>query len=190
MGVTNWKGNWVFFTEHGGAMLSKSLIQFFVDGWDCVLSLLFTWGQTMVEIMKIIVTFQKAPCMYCYTQCLQSWSRPPLTHASPVDSWTHPGKSGSVSCGVTAPFSWVLVHTRSVYALQESISQSWVSSGSSLVGLMVTPSKRVYAIPKSAAPKAPAPMAVHCWSLPPQETLKHSFVQFCLSLSGVSGPDL
>ena len=32
----------------GRAMLSKSLIQFSVDGWSCVLSLLFTWGQTMV----------------------------------------------------------------------------------------------------------------------------------------------
>ena len=32
----------------GGTMLSKSLIQFFVDGWSCVHSLWFTWGQTMV----------------------------------------------------------------------------------------------------------------------------------------------
>ena len=32
----------------GRAMLSKSLIQFSVDGWSCVPSLLFTWGQTMV----------------------------------------------------------------------------------------------------------------------------------------------
>ena len=31
----------------GGAMLSKSLIQLSVDGWGCVPSLLFTWGQTM-----------------------------------------------------------------------------------------------------------------------------------------------
>ena len=30
------------------AMLSKSFIQFSVDGWGCVPSLLFTWGQTMV----------------------------------------------------------------------------------------------------------------------------------------------
>ena len=37
-------------------MLSKSLIQFFVDGWNCVPSLLFTWGQTTVEVMKIMVT--------------------------------------------------------------------------------------------------------------------------------------
>ena len=96
----------------GGAMLSKSLIQFFVGGWNCVLSLLFTWAQTMVEVMKIMVTSQKIPCMYWYTQCLQPWSRPPQTHASPGDSWTHPGKSASVSCGVTAPFFWVLVHTR------------------------------------------------------------------------------
>ena len=55
---------------------------------------------------------QKIPCMYCYTQCPQSCSRPPPTHTSAGDSWTFTGKSGSVSCGVTAPFSWVLLHTR------------------------------------------------------------------------------
>ena len=54
---------------------------------------------------------QKVPCRNCYTQCLQPWSRPPSSHASVGDSWTHMGMSGSVSCGVTAPFSWVLVHT-------------------------------------------------------------------------------
>ena len=37
-------------------MLSKSLIQFSVDGWSCVPSLLFTWDKTMVEAMKITVT--------------------------------------------------------------------------------------------------------------------------------------
>ena len=40
----------------GRAMLSKSSIQFSVDGWSCALSLLFTWGQTMIEVMKIMVT--------------------------------------------------------------------------------------------------------------------------------------
>ena len=39
-------------------------------------------------------------------------------------------------------------------------SQSCVSSGGSMVGLMVTSSKRAYAIPRSAAPRAPA--AGHC----------------------------
>ena len=37
-------------------MLSKSLIQFSVDGWSCVPFLLFTWGETMVEVMKIMAT--------------------------------------------------------------------------------------------------------------------------------------
>ena len=38
-------------------MLSKSLVQFSVEGRGCVLSLLFTWGQTMV--MMIMVTSLK-----------------------------------------------------------------------------------------------------------------------------------
>ena len=38
----------------------------------------------------------------------------------------------------------------------ESVSQSCVSSGGSMVGLMVPSSKRAYAIPWSAAPRAPA----------------------------------
>ena len=42
-------------------------------------------------------------------------------------------------------------------------SQSCVRSGSYLVGLMVTSSKRAYAVPKSAAPRAPVPVAVHCF---------------------------
>ena len=42
-----------------------------------------------------------------------------LTHTSAGDSWTPIGMSGSVSYGVTAPFSWV--HTR-FSALQESVS--------------------------------------------------------------------
>ena len=46
--------------------------------------------------------------MHCCTHCPQPCSRPLLTHASTGDSWTRPGKSGSVSCGVTAlsPGSW------------------------------------------------------------------------------------
>ena len=47
-------------------------------------------------------------------------------------------------------------------ALQESISQSCVSSGSSMVGLMATSSKRAYATSRSVAPRAPAPGAGHC----------------------------
>ena len=45
----------------------------------------------------------------------------------------------------------------SVCALKVSVSQSCVSSGGSMVGLMATSSKRAYAIPRSAAPE-PLPL--------------------------------
>ena len=56
---------------------------------------------------------QNTPCMHCCTQCPRPCSRPPLTHTSARDSWRLTGKSGSVSCGVMAPFSWVL-HCRQI----------------------------------------------------------------------------
>ena len=42
----------------GRAMLSKSLTQFFVDEWGCVPHPppLFTWGQTLVKVMKKMAT--------------------------------------------------------------------------------------------------------------------------------------
>ena len=40
--------------------------------------------------------------------------------------------------------------------------QACVNCGGSIVGLMVTSSKRAYAIPRSAAPRAPDPVAGHC----------------------------
>ena len=64
----------------------------------------------MVEVMKM--DLQKVLCRHCYTQCPRPCSSPPLNLSSTRDSWTHIGKSGSVSCGVTAPFSWVLVPKR------------------------------------------------------------------------------
>ena len=94
-------------------MFSKSLIQFSVDGKGCVPSLLFdlrpTYGGGSEDNGNLL---PKAPRMHCCSQCPQSGSRPPPTHASTKDNWTLTGKSGSVSCGVTAPFLQVLVHTR------------------------------------------------------------------------------
>ena len=113
-------------------------------------------------------------------QCTLSAPNPAAGHLLPmpppetsVHSWASPGQS-LVESLLLSPGSW---YTQGcVCALQESVSQSCVSAGSSMVGLMVTSSKRAYAIPRSAAPRAPAPAAVHCWLLPPQETLKHSSV--------------
>ena len=51
------RGNWLLFM--GGVILSKSLIQFSVMGGSVSLPCYFTWGQTMVELMKVIETTSK-----------------------------------------------------------------------------------------------------------------------------------
>ena len=97
--------------------------------------------------------------MYCYTQCPQPCSRAPPTYTSTRDSWTLLGKFGSVSCGIIAPFSWVLVHTKFCLCPPRVYftSNSCVSSGSSMVGLMATSSKRAYAYPSLLHPE-PLPL--------------------------------
>ena len=62
----------------GGAMLSKSLIQFSVDGWSCVSFLLFTWVNEMVYIKFLAhwLTCNRLNKIYChcYTVSIQrSW---------------------------------------------------------------------------------------------------------------------
>ena len=52
--------------------------------------------------------------------------------------------------------------------------QSCVGSGGSVVWLIAPSSKRAYAIPRSTAPRAPAPVAVHCPPILLQETLRHN----------------
>ena len=139
-------------------MLSKSLIQFPIEGWGCVPSLLFdlmwNYGGGNENNFDFL---QKVPCTHCYTQCFQPCSRLPLTHASTRDSSTLTGKSGSVSCGVTAPFSWVLVHRRFCLCPPKVhfpvLCKFWWLSG----GLMATSSKRAYPVPRSTAPRAAGP---------------------------------
>ena len=67
----------------------------------------------MVELMKIMATSFKRS--HVHTAALSA-SNPAAGHHPTTpptrDSWTLKGKSGSVSCEVTAPFSWVLVHTK------------------------------------------------------------------------------
>ena len=103
-------------------MLSKSLVHFSVMVGLCSLllsNLRPTYGGDNEDNGYFL---PKVPCTHCCTQCPQSCNRTLLTHTSTRDSWTLTGKSGSASCGLTAPFSWVLVCTRFVCALQESVS--------------------------------------------------------------------
>ena len=74
----------------GGAMLNKSLIQFSVDEWSCVPSLLFTLGPNYGggnEDNGDLL--QKAPCMCCYTQC----PNPAAGHHRPTSPLETPGHS-------------------------------------------------------------------------------------------------
>ena len=66
--------------------------------------------------------------MHCHTKYPQPCSRPLLTHASAADSWTLTGKSGSVSCGVSAPFFWILVHSKFCLCPKSLFPQPCVSS--------------------------------------------------------------
>ena len=110
-----------------------------------------------------MVTFSKGPMHtlpHSVHLTLQQATTDPCLHWRLLEPTS---KSGSVSFGVSIPFSWVLVHTRFIYESSKSLfPQSCVSSGSSVVGIMATSSKRAYATPRSAAPRAPAPVAGHC----------------------------
>ena len=137
--------------------------------------------------------------MYCYTQCPQPAAghhRSTPLPETPGPSWASLGQS-LVGSLLLSPGSWCTQGF--VCALQESVSQSCVSSGSSMVGLMATSSKRAYATPRFTASRAPALVAVHFRPVPPQETLKRSSAsvsvgslglgahKICLSLLSVSG---
>ena len=146
----------------GGAILSKSLIQFSVDGWGCVPSLLFdlrpNYGGGNEHNSDLL---QKVPC----TAALSA-PNAVSGHFQPMPPPETPGHSQAsldqwlVGSLLLSPGSWCA--QVSVCALQESISQSCVRSGGSVMGLMVTSSKRACATPSSTAPTAPSPAAVHC----------------------------
>ena len=107
-------------------MLTKSLIQLSVVGRGCVPFLLFdlrlNYGGVKEDNGDLLPKVQQT------TQCPQICSRLPPSHTSARDSWILAGKSGSVSCGVTVHFSWVLVHTRFCLCPARvclSITNSW-----------------------------------------------------------------
>ena len=105
----------------GGARLSKSLIQFSVDGWGCVPFLLFDLRPNYGGGNKHNGDFlQKVQCIYCYTQCSQPchhWPTPPLE--TPGHSWLSLNQSlmGSL---LLSPGSWCIQDF--VCSFQESVS--------------------------------------------------------------------
>ena len=141
------------------AMLSKSLIQFSVDGGSCAPSLLFdlrpNYGGGSEDDGDLL---QNA---LAHTAALSA-PDPAAGHRRPTPLPETPGPSraclGQSLLGslLLSPGSWC-THGF-VCALQESC----VSSGGSMVGLMAISSKRAYPTPRSDAPRAPGPVAGHC----------------------------
>ena len=90
----------------GGDMLSKSLTQFSVDGWGCVPSLWFglrlNYGKGNGSNGNLLHTAPRTVLFSAHDP----------TAGPDGDSWTLTGKYGSISCGATAPFFWVLVNIR------------------------------------------------------------------------------
>ena len=104
-------------------MFSKSLIQFSVDGWGCVPSLLFTWSQTMVQVMKIMATsFKRSHASTATLTALNPAAghhRPTPPPETPGHSWASLGQS-LVGSLLLSPGSWCTQGF--VCALQESVS--------------------------------------------------------------------
>ena len=125
----DWLGGKLCLILMGRAMLSKPLIQFSVDEWGWVPSLLFdlrpNYGGGNEDSGHLL---QKVPCTHCWTQCPWPCSRPPLTHASTRDSWTLTASLGQSLVGslLPSPRSWCAQYF--VCAVQESVPQSCVSS--------------------------------------------------------------
>ena len=108
----------------------------------------------MVEVMKIMRTSFKRSV----PQTLQQATTDSCLHWRLLD--THRQVWVSLLWGHCSFLLGPGVH-KFLFVPSKSL-QSCVSSGSSVMGLMALSSKRAYAISKSAAPRAPAPVAVHC----------------------------
>ena len=130
--VIDWLRGILGLVLMGRAVLSKSWIQFSVDRWSCVPSLLFTRGHTVEEVMKIIGTSLKRS-----QACTATVHTPNASagHHRPKTSPETPGNHVQVSCGVTVPFSWVLVHKVLLHPLRVyfpvlcQFSTSWEIDG-------------------------------------------------------------
>ena len=113
-------------------MLSKSLIQFSVDGRGCIPSLLFDLSPIMVEVMKIMATFFKRSPARTATL---SAPNPAAGHHQPTPLLETPGHS-QASLGQSLVGS-LLLSPESCLHPPRVFPQSCVSPGGSMAGLIV-----------------------------------------------------
>ena len=116
----------------------------------------------MVEAMKIMgASFKRSheALLHSVPLTLQQAPTNPHLHQKPLD--THGQVWVSLLWGHCSFLLGPGAH-KVLFVPSKSVSQSCVSSGGSAVGLMATSFKRACAIPSSAAPSAPAPVAGRC----------------------------
>ena len=136
--------------------LSKSYTNFLLKGWAVFSPCYLTWGQTMMEIMKIMLTSFKRSNACTATLSAPNpaaghcWPMPPLE--TPVHSQACLGQSLVVSRLLSlgpGAHNILFVVSKGLFPV---LCKFWWLYG----GLVVTSSKRAYAIPRSTAPRAPA----------------------------------
>ena len=115
----------------------------------------------MVEVMKImVISSQRSRAPHSMPLTLQQATADPHLHRRLLD--THRQVWVSLLWGHCSFLLGPGAHKVLFVPSKSLFPQSCVSSGGSMVGLMVIPSKRAYAIPRSAAPRTPAPVTGHC----------------------------
>ena len=144
-------------------MLSKSLIQFSDERRGCVPYLLLdlrpNYGRDNEGNGELL---QNVPCTQLHSMpptLLQATAYPCLCQRL-LD--THGQVWVSLLWGHCSFLLGPDAHKVLFEPSKGLFPQFCVSSGSSMVGIMVTSSKRAYAIPRSTAHRAPAPAAGHC----------------------------
>ena len=169
----------------GQAMFNKSLIQFSVDEWGCVPSLLIdlmpNYGGGNEDNGDLL---QKVLCMHCCTHCPRPCSRPLLTHASTGDSWTVTASLGQSLVGSLLLSPGSSCAQVSVCALQESVSPVLCKFWRLYVGLNADLLQEGLSLQEVCWTQSPCPCG--------RPLLTHTFTgdtqtQFWLSLCGVSG---
>ena len=167
----------------GKAMLSKSLIQFSVDGWSCVPSLLFdlrpNYGGGNEDNGNLLQKVHAMP--HSGLPALQRATTDPHLQQRLLE--THRQVRVSL-CGATAPFFWVLVH-KVLFVPSKSLSPVlckfwWLYGGVNSYLLQESLCHTQVSCTQSPRP---------CGSpLLTRTSTGDAQTQFCLSLCGVSGP--
>ena len=174
MRETNWGGNWVLFWWAGPC--SVNFYPIFHRWWGCIPSPLFdlrpNYGEGIEDNSDLL---QTVPCTHCWV----SAPDPAAGHLRPHLCWrllnTHSQVLVSLLWGHCSFVLGPNVNKVVSVSSNSLFPPSCLCSGGFMVGSVMTSSKKAYAIPRSAAPRAPTHVAGYYWPVPWQEALRHRF---------------